>query len=76
MSEQQRNPEFFIVTFSADINYGDNIQRVTKTVNWPSSGVTHGLITDAYIDFLKGCGFAVEAEDLYSGLDNGDEMDD
>lgn len=75
MSEQ-RNTEFFIVNMTADINYGDNIQRITKTVNWPTSGLTHGLITDAYIDFLNGCGFVVTAEDLYSGNEMGDEACD
>lgn len=72
MSEQTHNPEFFIVTFTADIKYSDNIQRITKTINWPNTDVTHGLITDAYVEFLQGCGFFVDAEDLYSGAESGD----
>jgi hypothetical protein len=59
------SPPEFRVSFSADITYEDGRQEyVTKQVTFDNTFLQHPNITEAYIDFLNGCGFVVTEENL------------
>jgi len=58
-------PPQFRVRFSAQITYEDGrYEYVTKDVTFDNTFLQHGEITEAYIDFLNGCGFVVQKDDL------------
>ena len=58
----------FNVNFSATISYEDGKQDyITKNVEYPTDHVMHSEITAAYVEFLAGCGFAVESVDDLNG---------
>jgi hypothetical protein len=59
------SPPEFRVNFTADITYEDGRQEyVTKQVTFDNTFLQHPSITEAYIDFLNGCGFVVTEENI------------